>query len=332
MKVLPILNYNFVSASSGQIKPELKNAYALDTVSFSANPKAISQIKFRFKNPIKIFFSDIDGTLRDYNGAVPKSAKEGIKKLHQKGIPVILATARSSKEAETILQEIGVKMDYLITEQGAVIIDKQGIEIYRNALSHKDTNEIIKLAKEFKKHDPNTHLLLYFDGYPYSNTDVVFKHDNAVQIKHVKSFDKMLKDGKIPTKAVLFKTNSQAYSDLDGIKEHFRACLGKNLNVVDTCRWLCEVSNSDTSKGAAIKIITQRMGINIKNAAGIGDAENDLEMLKTLNREGGLSIAMGNGVPKLKDEAQFVTSELNRDGYANAINAILSHNKLSNKT
>ena len=47
----------------------------------------------------------------------------------------------------------------------------------------------------------------------------------------------------------------------------------------------------------------------------IGDANNDLEMLSFA----GVSVAMGNGLPQVKAIADFITSDIDEDGWAKAM-------------
>ena len=46
----------------------------------------------------------------------------------------------------------------------------------------------------------------------------------------------------------------------------------------------------------------------------VGDGENDMEMLKTAH----IGIAMGNAEQMLKDIADYVTTDVDKDGIMNA--------------
>ena len=61
--------------------------------------------------------------------------------------------------------------------------------------------------------------------------------------------------------------------------------------------------------------LAARLGIRKEEIACIGDGENDLSMF----RVSGLKIAMGNGVPGLKEQADHVTGTNRRKGAAEAI-------------
>ena len=56
------------------------------------------------------------------------------------------------------------------------------------------------------------------------------------------------------------------------------------------------------------------MGIPQEDSVAFGDSANDQAMF----RESGLRIAMGNGAPALKAQADYVTTDLHDDGIWNA--------------
>lgn len=99
------------------------------------------------------------------------------------------------------------------------------------------------------------------------------------------------------------------------------------LTVFNSGTWYCEVSNKTTSKGQAIKFLTDYIGINLDECAAIGDAENDLDMMRTVNQGNGVSIAMGNAQDCVFKEAEFKTEHINNDGYFIAIKQIFENSK-----
>ncbi|MEE3426101.1 MAG: DUF952 domain-containing protein, partial [Erysipelotrichaceae bacterium] len=58
-------------------------------------------------NRPKIIFTDVDGTLYDYNGNLPKSAVEAVQKMRANGHKVYLVTGRSKAENKKEIWDIG---------------------------------------------------------------------------------------------------------------------------------------------------------------------------------------------------------------------------------
>lgn len=76
-----------------------------------------------------------------------------------------------------------------------------------------------------------------------------------------------------------------------------------------------EIFSRKASKGRALAVLAERLGVQKSEIACIGDGENDLSMFDIA----GLKIAMGNGVTALKEQADYITGTNNRDGVAEAI-------------
>ena len=59
-------------------------------------------------------------------------------------------------------------------------------------------------------------------------------------------------------------------------------------------------------------------GTTPENALAIGDGNNDIEVLQFC----GIGIAMGNANQSVKDAADFVTDDIDNDGWANAMKKV----------
>ncbi len=299
-----------------------------DTVVFKSSSKDISNISKNFPNPINVIFADLDGTILTHNGIVPKSAENAIKQLENDGIKFILTTGRSDNEALPILRSLGITPNYIITQQGAIIVDGNGNNIYERALSIDGAKSIIAASEKYQNADPNTHLILYFDGVPYCCDDVQFVHSGAANIQKVDSFNPFFAQGKSPIKAILFKSDSRDYKNMFKIGSFYKNELQGEFNIFASAPWFCEIVNADVSKGNALKYLGENiLGLSLKNAASLGDGENDIEMMRVVDKAGGLAIGMGNGVESLKYAAKYVTPHIDDDGFAKALNEILKNNK-----
>lgn len=74
----------------------------------------------------KLALFDIDGTLFDEKkGLYPDSAVEALKKLHENGILIGVATGRPPFSALT-LRQAGIPLDYLVYGNGHLVLDSRG--------------------------------------------------------------------------------------------------------------------------------------------------------------------------------------------------------------
>jgi Cof subfamily protein (haloacid dehalogenase superfamily) len=81
-----------------------------------------------------------------------------------------------------------------------------------------------------------------------------------------------------------------------------------------------EICAPGADKARAVAAACAALGLRAADFAAIGDAENDLGML----RQAGVAIAMGNAAPAVLDAAAHRTAANDRDGVARAIDALLA--------
>ena len=81
-----------------------------------------------------------------------------------------------------------------------------------------------------------------------------------------------------------------------------------------------DVVNAAVNKWEGITHMLRHFGVEPHEAATIGDAENDLEMLANA----GFSVAMGNAPDDVKRCAKYVTEHIDKDGLAAAIRWLLA--------
>lgn len=68
----------------------------------------------------KIIFLDIDGTIRDFDGFIPKSSIEAIKKAREKGHKICISTGRPYCQVEKRILDIG--FDGVISGSGSYVV------------------------------------------------------------------------------------------------------------------------------------------------------------------------------------------------------------------
>ena len=72
------------------------------------------EIKMEKEKTCKIVFSDIDGTLLTSDGQITEGTKEMILNLENKGIPVILTSARSPEGVRVIKRMLGNQFFHIV--------------------------------------------------------------------------------------------------------------------------------------------------------------------------------------------------------------------------
>ncbi|MDR0998431.1 MAG: Cof-type HAD-IIB family hydrolase [Treponema sp.] len=81
-----------------------------------------------------------------------------------------------------------------------------------------------------------------------------------------------------------------------------------------------ELVRPGAGKETAQRFVAEKLGIALDQVMSIGDNLNDTGMI----REAGFGVAMGNALPELKAEADFITASCDGDGVALAIEKALA--------
>lgn len=300
---------------------------SLNVTSSKTSPKPIDNLVGSFDHKIKIIFSDIDGTIlhidkKNHTNAAPQGVKQSVKNLQKAQIPLILTTGRIYPEAKEIAQKIGNTNTYIIAQQGAEIRDPKGKIIYKDGIKKSDVLEILEYLDTLKKSNNLTSTIVVFsEGQTYSAVNCTIPY-NWQKVKVV-NFKKVKPDFS-SSLICISETNPQKLRFIqENLKKRF-----PNYNVYLSTDCYCDIISRTASKGNAIKKLADMLSVNLKDAATMGDAENDISMLKKVRESGGLAISVGNAMDSVKENSSFVTSSVYEDGFSKAVKNILVNNSL----
>lgn len=87
------------------------------------------------------------------------------------------------------------------------------------------------------------------------------------------------------------------------------------FDVIEREGALVEFVPHGCSKGKAMERLMAYYGLTRENCVAVGDSTNDLPMLEAA----GISVAMGNGDPRIFDRVTYVTEDITRDGVLRAL-------------
>jgi len=101
----------------------------------------------------------------------------------------------------------------------------------------------------------------------------------------------------------------------DETRRQLKALVGDNATVTQAVPEYIEVLPLGASKGHGVQILLDDLGIQPEEMLAIGDGENDIEMLQMA----GVGVAVENGRTAVKAIADYITSDNNHSGVAEAI-------------
>lgn len=267
----------------------------------------------------KLIFIDVDGTLCDPIGGVPKLAKEAIKAARANGHLVYICTGRSRPEITDEIESIG--FDGMICAGGGYV------EIDGKTIMHK------KMPRDLV-----TRLLEYFKdnniAYYIESNDGLFGSDNCEDsilgqvtkglIKNSQAFEEAKEEMKWFLKILdKYKDKPINYSNVNKISfisnghlyEDVFKTFSKDLEIYHNTvpqfgPESGEVGIKGINKATAIKCVIDQLNMDKINTMAYGDGENDIDMFKAVN----YGVAMENAKAKLLKIADEVTHSASNDG------------------
>lgn len=94
---------------------------------------------------------------------------------------------------------------------------------------------------------------------------------------------------------------------------------GENVNVVYCEKHSIEITHASVTKGTGLLALAAQLGISPEQTIAVGDADNDLPML----RAAGLAVAMGNANENARAAADVTVADNDHGGCAEAIRRFL---------
>lgn len=266
----------------------------------------------------KLICIDMDGTLLSDKHEVPELNRKMIKEATKQGVRVAITTGRIFTSAKRYSDLIGTDTP-IIASNGAYIREKDNDEvIYESNLSKEQFYKILEVIKKYN-------LNVYFntcdtmitesvipENHAYKTMDADLAEEYKIKFKENAEFDKVFDEfnGKILKAICIEDQNKEA---LNKAKEEMQKY--DDLEVVSSWHNNFEVMPKGTSKGNAVKILAQMLGIDREEVICIGDSENDLSMIKYA----GLGVAMGNALDIVKENADYITDTNSEAGVGKVI-------------
>lgn len=258
---------------------------------------------------VKLFVTDLDGTLVPESGRVSKKNIKAIHDLESAGIKVVLATGRMYKGALPIAEQLGVHVP-IIAYNGALIKSSAGEILHTQFMNEAIVKRILTFFEQ-----RNWHLQSYSDDelyFPKRDRYVQYYEDMQKVTGNEVGWDGMQQHINNVTKLLSISgKNEELINRMREIKKFF----GAQVEVTRSNDLFAEFLAGGCTKAGAVKIIADKLKIDRTEIMAIGDSENDLPMLRSVGR----SIAMGNAIPAVKKSCFYRTDLCENDGFAKAV-------------
>ena len=267
---------------------------------------------------IKLCTIDLDGTLFDKNKNVSTKNRNAIKLAKENGCHVVISTGRPYPGIKTLLEDLNLNEqgDFVICYNGSKIINSYTEEyVFVNTMTGKSVKE---LYAESKRLGVNFHAFrlneeLITDEYnPYTDVEMRI---NKIGCSLVDFND--IDDNEDFLKCMMVSH----FDNICRCMEEINPIYKEKYSMLRSSKIFLEFLSPGIDKGNGLEILSEHLGINMDETMAIGDAENDLSMIKKAH----IGVAMDNAFQNIKDAANFVTTSNDESGVAHAINKFVNH-------
>lgn len=256
----------------------------------------------------KAVFIDIDGTLYDSSiKGVRPATKEILEVLAKDStIDIYISTGRSWSTITSVIDGLPPFKGFNLVNGQKIIINNNCI--YNGAMNIKDVNKFLMFCNE---HNYSIACMeddaLYVNMY---NTRSKNNFDNYIKTPIVMLEGRKFRNDEIINQIWLFEAN-------DVVEKV--APMFPEFAIIKWGNFGADVIPHLASKGRGVRQIIEDMKYDINNTYAFGDADNDVEMFKSV----GTSICMGNGSADAKAAATFITVDIKEEGLAKSLKQFL---------
>ncbi|EOL45508.1 cof-like hydrolase [Enterococcus phoeniculicola] len=257
-----------------------------------------------------LIFMDIDGTLVNNQQEISKKNKTVINMLQKKGHLFYVATGRKYSSAIQIANKLS-EQTQVVASNGSVYSINQ--TLHKEQLSENALKKIYETTapKQLPVFFFGEHTVFYTQQLPeYLQKNDQSRIGNSEEdFCFIDSLDTLFSVKNRIINGIIIADNQETE-----LKE-IRHILEKSelLSVSSSHPNNIELIPLGINKATAIQAIQKELAIPKERIISFGDGQNDLEMLQA----SGISVAMGNAVNELKQQATFVTDTNLEDGIAN---------------
>ncbi len=263
-------------------------------------------------NAVQLIVIDLDGTLLNSQQQMTERTEKALKAALEKGVQVMLATGKTVVSGRKLVERLGLKTPGIYS-QGAAVYNADGTLRFQQTLDPTIARQIITFAE-----DRGYRMTLYCGDrllvrsvtgwlnelharYGEPQPEAVGGLQNVLDSVPVNKLLAVADGDPRRTKALRWQLSMQ----INGSARLVQTAVSEVL----------EILPPGVSKGTALKTLLKDLKIPASAVLAIGDAENDIEMLKMA----GIGVAMGNAHASVQAVANHVVASNDADGVAEAV-------------
>jgi Cof subfamily protein (haloacid dehalogenase superfamily) len=256
----------------------------------------------------RLVVADLDGTVRSRQLGITRGVRRAVAAAQAKGVRVCVATGRMWRSAGPWIRALGADPPAILYNGGRVLDFRTGAVLLERRLPAETARGVLALVRR----DPAMQPHLFVNDRVYVErahplTDA-YAADDGLTCEVVPAFeplldtdpDKILAVGAVDRVAALAAAVRQA---------------ALPVHAVTSEPIYLEFLPPGISKGAALGVVLDALGIEPAETIAVGDGWNDVEMIEAA----GLGVAMGTAPDGVRARANHVCGSAEEEGFRDVL-------------
>jgi Cof subfamily protein (haloacid dehalogenase superfamily) len=257
---------------------------------------------------IRLLLADVDGTLVTSDKVLTDAAIDAVRRLGQAGVLFAITSGRPPRGMAMLFDPLDLTTP-IAAFNGGLLVDRTMKVIDQHTLPQSLVQPVADLMHRFG-----------LDVWLYRGADWYVPDPKGPHVDReawtVKFAPKVmdgldgLTDGVVKLVGV-----SDDHGAIIRASEAASEQFGQHVTAAASQPYYLDVTHPQANKGSVARYLAQRFDVDPAQIATIGDMPNDILMFD----HSGLSIAMGNADPEVKQAAHQVTASNDDEGFAKAV-------------
>ena len=263
---------------------------------------------------IRLLVLDLDGTIVDESDHIRDSVAQAVDSVKRRGVAVAIATGRWYQSSLPAYDFIGATQP-LICYEGGLIRERRNGYTYRHwPLEPHVLSQILDHTEQLSLDGRlSVHFYIENDLYVSNLNDASNRFFAGSSVVPILASDLRPLLNRAPTKVMVLSDDAEIIARLSTQLENSDS--RTRIREYQSIK-LLEAFHPTANKGLAVRYLAEEiMALRPENVMAIGDNFPDVEMLEYA----GIGVAMGNAPAAVKARADWVTTAIEEDGVARAI-------------
>ncbi len=241
---------------------------------------------------------DIDGTLVDRRGHLPKDVRAAVQRVVATDTPVVLATGRAWLDARPVVEALGLPPGPVICSNGSVMLEFPPLVQHRLA-----TFDPAPVIEQIMALAPNARVAVEELGVGF-RVNRLFPDGDLQGRMTIEPLDELA--AQPATRVIVRDPDANEHDFID-----LAASIGMHgvSYSVGWSAWL-DIAPQGVNKATALEVVCEQLGVSSHDVLALGDGRNDIEMLAWAGR----GVAMGDAPWEVQAAASDVAANFEDGG------------------